>query len=62
MTNDQILFMYRQNLGASQTAALRAIYNAGYCEGAGITPTATMQDYSKAKTLPTAIHKINTPD
>ena len=62
MTNDQMVWMYKQNVGQSAISAMRAIYNAGYCEGAGVTPTANMQDYSKAKAVPVAIHKINSPD
>ena len=62
MTNDQLLFIYKQNLDVSIIAALKGVYAAGYHEGAGLTPTANGVDYSATKTAPVAVVKIRRPD
>lgn len=58
MTDDDLQKIFKANLDDSQAAALRGLYNAGYYEGAGITPAATSPDVSKTKSLPVAI--VNT--
>jgi hypothetical protein len=62
MTNDQLLYIFKQNLDQSEIAALRGVYNAGYCEGAGVTPSATLEDFSRSKAAPAAVVKIRRPD
>ena len=62
MTNDQLTFIYKQNIDTSFIAALKGLYNAGYHEGAGLTPTANGTDYAATKSLPTTIVKVKKPD
>lgn len=57
MTNAQLLKIYQSNIETSVIAALRAVWNAGWYEGAGVTPTATSPDRSLAVAAPTAILK-----
>lgn len=57
MTNDELLDIFKQNAGESFMAGLRGIFDAGYCAGAGITPTANGTDFSKFQTKPAAVVK-----
>ena len=62
MTNDDIVKIFKANIDESLIAALRGVYNAGYYEGAGLTPTATSVDQSKVKAKPTAVVKVKHSD
>jgi hypothetical protein len=62
MTNDQLLFIYKQNLDVSIIAALKGVYAAGYHEGAGLTPTANGIDFAAIKTAPACVIKVRRPD
>lgn len=53
MTDIELLNIHKTLLDISETAALREIYNLGYCAGASVTPTATITDYSVAQSKPT---------
>lgn len=55
MTNEEIERIYKENLGVGHLTALRMIYNHGWYEGAGQTPTARSDDKSKAVSAPTTI-------
>lgn len=46
MTNQEIEDIYKAGVGDGHVNALRTVWNAGYYEGAGITPTATSKDKS----------------
>ena len=52
MTDLELINMHKTLLGESEVVALRAIYNAGYCAGAGATPSVTAPDYSVQQTKP----------
>lgn len=58
MTNAELIAIFKSNLDESMEAAIRGVYNAGWYEGAGVTPTATSPDVSKTKSKPTAIVKV----
>lgn len=58
MNNDEITKIFKTNIDESFVAALRGVYNAGYYEGAGVTPSATGVDQSKVKAKPTAVVKV----
>jgi hypothetical protein len=62
MTNDDIVKIFKTNSSESFIAALRGVYNAGYYEGAGLTPTATSVDQSKLKSKPTAVVSVKHSD
>lgn len=62
MTNDQLMKVFKTNIDESEIAALRGVYNAGYYEGAGITPTATSVDQSKVKAVPAAVVRTKHSD
>lgn len=62
MTNADIESLYTMNIDISHLAALRAVFNAGYFAGAGITPTTTTPDQSRVTTKPTVTLKIKKPD
>lgn len=62
MTYAQMEAIFKANIGMSEEQALRAVWNAGWYEGAGITPTETSPDKSKAATKPVAIIKLNSRD
>lgn len=62
MTYSQIEAIYKANLDLSQEQALRAVWNAGWYEGAGVTPSATSPDRSKAAPKPVAIIKLRHSD
>lgn len=62
MTNAQILTIFKANITESLVAALRGVYNAGYYEGAAITPTAASPDISQSKAIPAAIVKVKHSD
>lgn len=53
MTNDQIEEIYKANAGVGHLTAMRAVYNQGWYEGAGQTPTAVDKSINVAK--PTVI-------
>lgn len=55
MTNDQIHNIFKAASGISLTAGLRAIWNAGWYEGAGQTPTANSEDKSLKASKPVAV-------
>jgi hypothetical protein len=52
MKDSDIESIFKQNVGESVVAALRVIYNLGYCDGASITPSITTGDKSAAATKP----------
>lgn len=54
--------IYKANLDLSQEHALRAVWNAGWYEGAGVTPSVTSPDKSKAAPKPAAIIKLRHSD
>lgn len=58
MTNDDLVKIFKTNIEESEIAALRGVYNAGYYEGAGVTPSATSPDQSKVKAKPVAVVKV----
>lgn len=62
MTNTDINALYQGNIDISHLAALRAVYNAGYFAGAGITPTPMTADQSRTASVPTAKLKVTKPD
>lgn len=62
MTNDDINKLYQGNIDISHLAALRAVFNAGYFAGAGVTPTAGTPDQSRVSAPPTTKLKITKPD
>lgn len=55
MTNDQIEDIYKTGLRDGKTAALRAVWNAGYYQGASLTPTTAGADYSLQAAKPAAV-------
>jgi len=58
MTNDQIEEIYKANVGIGHLTALRAVYNHGWYEGAGQTPTTADKSINVAK--PTTIIRYTT--
>jgi hypothetical protein len=47
MTDNELEQMHKTLLDGSEIAALRAVYNLGYLQGAGgLTPSVSMPDYS----------------
>jgi len=62
MTFDQLEAIFKANNTMSREQALRAVWNAGWYEGAGITPTATSPDKSKGATKPVAIIVLKSHD
>ena len=62
MTNAEIIAIFKANIDESLVAALRGVYNAGYYEGAGVTPSAASVDQSKVKSKPTAVVKVKHGD
>lgn len=62
MTYAQLEAIYKANVGMSVEQALRAVWNAGWYEGAGVTPTATSPDKSKGVTKPVAIILLKAHD
>lgn len=57
MTDQHLLDIYLANLPTSHATALRGVWNAGYYEGAGLTPSANAPDKS-GTAKPVAILKI----
>lgn len=53
MTNQEIERMYGSMLEAGHTVALRAVYMAGYANGAGKTIDGNLDDVTKTATVPT---------
>jgi hypothetical protein len=62
MTNADIDSLYRENIDISHLAALRAVFNAGYYAGAGITPTAQTPEQSRISAKPAVRVKVTKPD
>lgn len=54
--------IFKANIGMSEEQALRAVWNAGWYEGAGVTPSATSPDKSKAAAKPVAIIQLRSAD
>lgn len=52
MTNAELETLYRSQLGLSQIAALRLIYDLGYCDGAGIDASVTPVEPSATQAKP----------
>lgn len=52
MTDADLIKMHQTLLDVSEVAALRAIYNAGYCAGAAVTVAPTIPDYSTVQPRP----------
>jgi hypothetical protein len=62
MTNAELISIFKANIDESLMAAIRGVYNAGYYEGAAITPTATSPDVSKTKAKPVAVVRVRHSD
>jgi hypothetical protein len=62
MTNAELIGIFKTNLEESFMAAVRGVYNAGFYEGAGITPTATSPDVSRTKAKPAAVVRVRHSD
>lgn len=54
MTNAQMEAIFKNNIPISLPAALRSVWNAGYYEGKGTTPTSTSADKSWDAAKPVA--------
>lgn len=54
MTNAELEAIFKENAGNSTIAALRVIYNLGYCDGASITPSVGMVDRSQDAAKPSS--------
>ena len=52
MTDNELAQLHKELLNVSHTAALRAVYNAGYCAGAATTPSVGMADFSGSASKP----------
>lgn len=52
MTDADLLSLHKTFLDVSNVAALHAIYNLGYANGASVTPSAGMTEYSLAQAKP----------
>lgn len=55
MTNSEIEDIYKQALANGRISALRAVWNAGWYQGASVTPTATSADRSLTIPKPVAV-------
>lgn len=62
MTNAELQSLYTENLDISHLAALRAVFNAGYFQAAGITPTTQTPDQSRTSTKPAVRLHVTKPD
>lgn len=62
MTNVQLEAIYKANIDLGHIAALKAVYNHGYYDGAGITVTSQTVDIVPTRTAPTTIIKLKRPD
>lgn len=62
MTNEDIQKIYKANVDQDHVAALRAVYCAGWYEGAGVVPKATSPDKSRTVAAPVAIVKTKHSD
>jgi hypothetical protein len=62
LTNAQIEAIFKANVDQSFSAALRGVYNAGFYEGTGVTPTATSVDQSQVKAKPVAVVRVRHSD
>lgn len=59
MTNAQLEDIYKTALADGRIAALRAVWNAGWYEAKGITPTANSADQSTIVAKPAAVVRTN---
>lgn len=59
MTSTDIEAVYKANLVLGHQAALRAVFNSGYCAHAGTTFGATTADQSFAAAAPAAVLQLN---
>ncbi len=57
MTNTQIDDIYKEGLKDGRIAGLRAVWNAGWYEGKGITPASSSSDQSIQPAKPVAVVK-----
>lgn len=57
MTNAQLEAIFKAGATDSFMAGLRSVWNAGWYEGKGLTPTATSADQSLAVSKPVAVVK-----
>lgn len=55
MTDDQVENIFKSNIGDDLRCALRGVWNAGYYEGAAITPSAASPDKSLTAAKPVAV-------
>ena len=62
MNSKQLERIYQDNVGVSHIAALKAVYNAGWCADHGETPSDTTGDATEKQSPPTAYVKIRKPD
>jgi hypothetical protein len=62
MNSAQLEKIYRDNVSVSHIAALKAVYNAGWCADHGETPSDSTSDASEKQTAPTSYVKIKKPD
>jgi hypothetical protein len=62
MTNAELESLYVENLDISHTAALRAVFDAGYYQGAGVTPTSHTPEQSRLSAKPAVRIKVTKPD
>lgn len=59
MTDDQIEAIWKANIGSGAITAMRAMFTHGYCEGASVTPSASVSDKSVSAVKPTTIIKLS---
>lgn len=62
MTNEQLESIYKANIDQGHIAALKAVFNHGYYDGAGLAVTANSVDVVRARAAPSAIIKLKRPD
>ena len=62
MNSSQLEKIYKDNAGISHLAALKAVYNAGWCAHLGETPSDSTGDATEKQAAPTAYVKIRRPD
>lgn len=57
MTNTDLENLYRDMSGLSHVGALRYIYDLGFYDGAGVTPTSIHSEPSVKQAVPAATNK-----
>ncbi len=62
MTNQQLEAIYTSAVDLSHLAGLKAVFNAGFCIGKGITPNSTTPDVTSTQTAPSSYVKIRKAD